>query len=1071
MQRLALAALPAAGLAATALSLGTSFSAFSGTTTNPGNLWSTTTPTITLARTAFNGAAVTTGSLSGFGPDETVTYRLDGSTALTGSPSAVGPGGSASVTSLSIPAVAEGAHTVYALGGNGSQASIAIVVDTTAPTVTAGLSPAANGAGWNNSSPVQVTLTSGDGAGSGVQRVYYTTDGSDPVSSGTATTYALPFNLNATTTLRFHAVDNAGNASAVTTRQVRIDTVAPANAITASPVTGNAVKTGSTVWYRGASAGSLTLTNAVSDAGSGAQSSATGALGGTTTGWTHTASTVTTPAGGPFVSNTFSWAASTTSSPTVTVTGADVAGNTTATGLTFSNDSAAPTGGSVDATGLTGTGTRYRTATAVSVAFTPGTDAGAGLAASGRQLLRASGTLSNGACSGYGGYTLLATDPASPYADTVADQACHRYQYTVPDQAGNIATYTSGDVKVDTTAPSTPTWAASAFANTSVTGTTIYYRSTATSGSVTLTGSSADAVSGVASYAYPALGTGWASAAGTLGVTTYSWSSAGPAAPGARTFTATNNAGLASATSAFTMTADTTAPTGAAVSYTNGYPADTNPVITLTAPTDAGSGPDAAAAVLQRQQAALSAGTCGAYGGWTTIATGPGATHNDGTVTNGYCYKYRYTVYDKVDNTATATSANELKVDYYSAVRADAGLSGYWRFGEASYGLDTFTGTTGAAVQSRPADDGSTWTLSSGSAPVITAADRIRRVSANGFDIYNNAAPATADYAVEADIYVASNTGTYYPGILGRFNPGTSSAYYAQLAQGSGSWQLWKKVNNTSTLITTAAATSPMTAGANYVLRLEMYGNQISVWVGGTRVINVTDSSVTGAGYGGMFIWGSGTPTDTDGLHIDNYSVRPRAADSKGTSTGDYFYSPTLEAAGALGGADTDTAVRFINPSSIVNIGDSAALDVGDTTTIEFWFKRSTTATTGFETIVDKGVGAYKVALNAGKPTLYKSTGSGAGTLIVGAATAITDTNWHHVVFVKNGAGSCTYYLDGNTVAVASGSGKTLANTSSALIVGGSGTEGYAGSVDELAIYSTAMTGVTVTQHRSFGVG
>ncbi|GAA0798356.1 LamG-like jellyroll fold domain-containing protein [Spirilliplanes yamanashiensis] len=1071
MQRLALAALPAVGLAATALSLSTSFSAFSGATRNPGNLWSSTTPTLSLARTAFNGPAVTTGTLSGFGPDETVTYRLDGATPLTGSPSAAGPGGSASITSLSIPSAAEGAHTVYALGGSGSQASIAIVVDTTAPTVTAGLSPAANGAGWNNSSPVQVTLTSGDGAGSGVHRVYYTTDGSDPVASGTATTYALPFNLNATTTLRFYAVDHAGNASAVTTRQVRIDTVAPANAVTAATVTGTAVKSGSTVWYRGAGTGSLTLTNAVADAGSGPASSATGALGGTTTGWTHTPSTVTSPAGGPFVSNTFSWAASTTSSPTVTVTGADAAGNTTATGLTFSNDSAAPTGGSVDATGLTGTGTRYRTGTAVSVAFTPGTDAGAGLAASGRQLLRSTGTLSNGVCSAYGSYTLLATDPASPYADTVTDQACHRYQYTVPDLLGNTATYTSGDVKVDSTAPSTPTWAASAFTNTAVTGTTVYYRSTATSGSVTLTGSSTDAASGVASYAYPALGTGWSATAGTLGVTTYAWSSAGPAAPGTRTFTATNNAGLASATSSFTMTADTTAPTGAAVTYTNGYPADLNPAITLTAATDAGAGLDAAAAVLQRQQAPLSAGTCGAYGGWTTIATTPGTTHNDATVTNGYCYRYRYTVADRVGNTATATSINELKVDYHSAVRADAGLSGYWRFGEASYGLDTFTGTTGAAVNSRPADDGTTWTLSSGSAPVITAADRMRRVSANGFDLYNNAAPSSPDYAVEADIHVASNTGTYYPGILGRFNPATSTAYYAQLAQGSGSWQLWKKVNGTSTLITTAGATASMTAGATYTLRLQMTGTQITVWVNGTQVISVTDSSVTGAGYGGMFIWGSGTPTDTDGLHMDNYSLRPRAADGKGTATGDYFFSPTLGVTGALGGADTDTAVRFVNSKSFVTVADNVALDVGDTTTIEFWFKRSTTATTGFETIVDKGTGSFKVALNAGKPTLYKSLGAGAGTSIIGAVTPVTDTNWHHVVFVKAGAGTCVYFLDGFQTASASGSGKTLANTTSPLIVGGSAAEAYAGSVDELAIYSTAMTAATVTQHYRFGVG
>ena len=79
------------------------------------------------------------------------------------------------------------------------------------------------------------------------------------------------------------------------------------------------------------------------------------------------------------------------------MTGYDVADNfTAAPAITFTDDSAGPTGGSVDATGLGGTGGRYSTSTSLSIALDKGTDAGVGLAASGAQLLSASATLTLG---------------------------------------------------------------------------------------------------------------------------------------------------------------------------------------------------------------------------------------------------------------------------------------------------------------------------------------------------------------------------------------------------------------------------------------------------------------------------------------------------------------------------------------------------------------------------------------------------------------------------------------------------------------------------------------------------
>jgi hypothetical protein len=107
------------------------------------------------------------------------------------------------------------------------------------------------------------------------------------------------------------------------------------------------------------------------------------------------------------------------------------------------------TGGSVDATGLTGTGNRYSTSTTLNIAFSKGTDPGSGLAAGAAQLLRASAALSAGNCGTYGAFNQIGTnDPGSPFGDTVpANNTCYRYEYVVSDNVGNQTTYVSPDIK------------------------------------------------------------------------------------------------------------------------------------------------------------------------------------------------------------------------------------------------------------------------------------------------------------------------------------------------------------------------------------------------------------------------------------------------------------------------------------------------------------------------------------------------------------------------------------------------------------------------------------------------
>jgi len=155
--------------------------------------------------------------------------------------------------------------------------------------------------------------------------------------------------------------------------------------------------------------------------------------------------------------------------------------------------------------------------------------------------------------------------------------------------------------------------------NTYGTGTTVYYRGTATSGAVTLTTTSTDAQSGMATYNFPSLGSGWTSTPGTAGVTTYTWSAASPAAPGVPNITATNNAGSTSGTRAVTFTADNTTPTGGAIAYTGGRTTSTTASLTLTLGSDAGSGL-VTTKVIQAATAPVTGGVCGTFGAFAQVA-------------------------------------------------------------------------------------------------------------------------------------------------------------------------------------------------------------------------------------------------------------------------------------------------------------------------------------------------------------------------------------------------------------------------------------------------------------------
>ncbi|HEV7133533.1 MAG TPA: hypothetical protein VGN27_07390, partial [Gaiellaceae bacterium] len=381
-----------------------------------------------------------------------------------------------------------------------------------------------------------------------------------------------------------------------------------------------------------------------------------------TTGFTGTGGTTNYQSSGTYTSGVFTVASTNLAAPgNATVTASDDNSNNLNTTLTFVRDVTAPAGGAFSANGVAATGggsSSYITA-GTTLTINSRTDytetesaTAAGLLSS--TLTMATGTLSGNTCSGYGAPATI----AGTTSQTVASGNCYLLTLTGTDNVGNAATL-STTVKVDSTNPSAP--GSFSFSGLSANaywpgaGSIVYFQP-GIAGSFTATASGAtDADTGIASYNYGAVaGTGWSNAAGAYSYTTSSTTGTGAV-------TATNGAGLTGSSTSFTAQADSTAPTGGAVTA-NGTAASiggtssyvtAGTTLTINSRTDFAETQTAtasglASSVLTMQTASLTGNTCGGYGAPSTIT---GTTSQ--TVASGNCYLLILKGTDNVGNSAS----------------------------------------------------------------------------------------------------------------------------------------------------------------------------------------------------------------------------------------------------------------------------------------------------------------------------------------------------------------------------------------------------------------------------------
>jgi PKD repeat protein len=202
-----------------------------------------------------------------------------------------------------------------------------------------------------------------------------------------------------------------------------------------------------------------------------------------------------------------------------------------------------------------------------------------------------------------------------------------------------------------------------------------------------------------------------------------------------------------------------------------------------------------------------------------------------------------------------------------------------------------------------------------------------------------------------------------------------------------------------------------------------------------------------------------------------------RLGESSGTTAADATGAPSGTLVGGVGrgvaGAtsDTDTAMGFDGSTGYVRVDDRPSLNFpSQNFTVEAWAKPTTVGTVG-GAVLQKGDHSgypgwqYRLSLT--------STGKWRGTVFVGSSNiTVTDpgtpstTAWNHLALVRNGQ-QITLYVNGAAAATTSFSGSVNISTGMLAIArSGASSEGYfKGTVDEVAIYPTALSAAQILSH------
>jgi hypothetical protein len=192
------------------------------------------------------------------------------------------------------------------------------------------------------------------------------------------------------------------------------------------------------------------------------------------------------------------------------------------------------------------------------------------------------------------------------------------------------------------------------------------------------------------------------------------------------------------------------------------------------------------------------------------------------------------------------------------------------------------------------------------------------------------------------------------------------------------------------------------------------------------------------------------------------------AADARNANPGTFVNGPTLGAASLLGSDSANKAVSFDGVNDHVLVPSSTSLRLGSPLSLEAWIKPTSIPATGsFASVLTKA-DSYSLQFN-GPRLEFTVMQSGARKRLQAAAGAVVAGTKYHVVGTYDGT-TQRLYLNGAQVASVALTGPATANGNSLYIASWNGGSEFAqGTIDEVAIYPTALSAARVLAHYNAG--